>query len=185
MMAVSRCRITGVEYFKVYRKIAEARHQKYFSIGTLGEEPARKLAEAEDAKLAQRQRAYVHRLMYTTDYLIRANGLIRGLTLTHDGRGNRLLRVQLRVPWESSQQRFGASVERYGETGAFAKAIDFLIDRLGLDPLGELAQRLWACFPVYFPEQVSQGGEAMSADELNEWATILKQAIGHFAEKHK
>lgn len=184
MMAVSRCRITGNEYYRVYRKIGDRTHQRYFSVAKLGEDRARTQADAEDAALAERQRCYFQRLLYDTNYLIHADGRIRGVTRTIDKRGKPILRVQLYVPWYSTIQTFWASISEHGERGAFARVIDFLVDRLGLDPRGRLTERLCASFAVYFPNQALAPSTELDDEDVRDFTRSLKTAIQHYNKEH-
>lgn len=190
-MAVSRCTITGHDYWKVYRKWGGEAVQRYFRVDQPDEKTSYKKAQAEDESLRSRQRAYLARQVFDLHYHILPDGKLRGVrrvTVTRKGRKPvESFQVRIKLPWEDKPDFTSVSIERHGVDGAFDRVVDFYCDTYGFDPRSQMRSALRECVDAYKTGmQLKTLPDAVTAHENEpDWVEQMEQEIAAFKARDK
>lgn len=188
-MAVSRCTITGIDYWKIYRRWGEETVQRYIRVNKPNERESRKKADAEDESLRSRQRAYFARQVYQPDYHVNEKGQIRGIrrvTVKRAGRQPKeYFQARIKLPWEDEPEFTSVSIDKWGIDLAHEIMVEWYSDQYGFEGLSVMRSVLRETLAAYkskmkfvaLPERVTE-----SADDG--WSDLEKE-IAAFKQRDK
>jgi hypothetical protein len=190
-MAVSRCTITDIEYWKVYRRWGDTTIQRYFPVNKPNERKSHKKALEQDESLRQRQRAYLSRQVFDLNHHIMPDGKLRGVRRVTVNRAGRkpaeFFQIRIKLPWDEAPQFTSLSIEKHGVDEAFDLAVQWYCDAYGFDRRSEMRSALRECLSAYkttlvlktLPSSVTES--ATSED----WVTQMEKEIEHFKARDK
>ena len=188
-MAVSRCRITGHDYWKVYRRWNDRTTQKYFRADQPNERESLKKAQKEDETLRIRQWAFLARQVFDLSYHILPNGTMRGVrrvTVVREGRAPKeVFQMRAKAPWEKRAFYNSVSIDHHGVDQAFARVVDWYCNVYGFDKLSEMRPALRALVSAYksklslkaLPETVTEH------ENDGHWISKIEQEIAEFKKR--
>jgi hypothetical protein len=191
-MAVSRCEITGQEYWKVYRKWGNEKAQRYFRVDKPNERESLKKAQTEDQSLRSRQRAYLSRKVFDLDYHIQSDGKLRGVrrvTVIREGRKPaECFQVRVKLPWEDRPDFTSVSIEKRGVLEAFNQVVEWYCDVYGFDKRSEMRPALRECVDAYMtklklkalPETVTE-----QEDDGDDWVSKIEKEIAQYKTRDR
>lgn len=191
-MGVSRCKIKGLEYWKVYRDWGEGSPvQRYFRITDKNERESYKRAVEEDESLRARQRAYLARQVFDLHYHIMPDGKLRGVrrvTVRRKGRKpTEAFQIRIKLPWEERPVFNSVSIDKHGVDGAFARVVEWYCDVYGFDKRSQMRSALRECVDAYksaltiktLPERVT------AHENEPDWVAQMEREIKAFKARDK
>lgn len=191
-MAVTRCKITGIEYWKVYRNWGlDGPIQRYFPVHKPNERESFKKAKAEDESLRSRQRAYLARQVFDLNYHIMLDGKLRGLRRTTIERAGRkpaeYFQVRIKLPWEDKPDFTSVSIDKHGVDQAFERVLQWYCDVYGFDKRSEMRSALRQCLAAYkttltlkaLPESVTED------EDDGSWVDRIEQEIQQYKSRDR
>ncbi len=191
-MAVSRCEITGIEYWKVYRKWGEeAPIQRYLRVDKPNERESYKKALTEDQMLRSRQRAYLTRQVFDLNYHILPNGKLRGVRRVTAQRAGRkpveVFQVRIKLPWEDKPDFNSVSIDKHGVDAAFERVLQWYCDVYGFDKRSEMRSALRQCLAAYkttltlnaLPESVTED------EDDGSWVDRIEQEMQRYKARDR
>lgn len=189
-MAVSRCTITGIDYWKVYRRWGSETVQRYFPVNKPNEHESRKKAEAEDQSLRSRQRAYLARQVFDLHYHIMDDGKLRGarrVTVQRAGRKpTEVFQVRVKLPWEDKPDFTSVSIDKHGVDEAFDIVVNWYCDVYGFDTRSQMRSALRECVNAYKTKlKLKALPELDTQQEDTGWVEQMEQEIAAFKLRDK
>jgi hypothetical protein len=189
-MAVSRCTITGVDYWKVYRRWGETIIQRYFPVKP-NEKKSLKKATEQDESLQARQRAYSSRQVFDLSHHIMPDGKLRGIRRVTVSRANRkpveVFQVRIKLPWNERPDFTSVSIEKHGVDDAFERVVQWYCDQYGFDRLSQMRTALRECLSAYkttLAFKVLPRALTETANEVD-WVAQMEKEIEHFKARDK
>jgi hypothetical protein len=191
-MAVSRCTITGIDYWKVYRYWGDKPAQRYFRVDKPNARESLKKANAEDQSLRSRQRAYLTRQVFDLDYHILDDGKLRGVrrvTVIREGRNPKeAFAVRIKLPWETKPAFTSVSIDRHGVDAAFDRVVRYYCDVYGFDERSEMRSALRECVGAYKTRiRLQTLSQTLPERESNDddWAAAMEREIAAYKPRDR
>lgn len=189
-MAVSRCTISGIDYWRVYRRWdKQAPIQRYFRVDDPNEKESRKKAEEEDETLRARQRAHSARQVFKPSFHILEDGKLRGVrrvVVTREGRHPKdVFQVRIKLPWEEKPYFNSVSIDKYGLKAAFEKVVALYCDQYGFDRRSEMRGLLLQAYAAYAPTMKPIAlPEQKAPQEQDGWVDAIEREIEQFKRRN-
>lgn len=189
-MAVSKCTITGIEYWKVYRRWGGDTAQRYFRVDQPNERESRKKADLEDESLRARQRAHLARQVFDLQYHILPDGKLRGVRRVTIKRAGRKpvesFQVRIKLPWEDQPDFTSVSIDKHGVDQAFERVVQWYCDVYGFDKRSQMRVALRECLAAYKTTLTLKAlPESVTEQEDEGWIERMEQEIQQFKARDK
>lgn len=189
-MAVSRCTISGIDYWKVYRRWGGETAQRYFRVDQPNEIKSLKKAQAEDESLQARQRAYYARQVFDPAYHLLENGQLRGVrrvTVSREGRKpTEVFQVRIKLPWEDKPLFTSVSIDKHGVDEAHRLVVQWYCDQYGFDERSQMRSVLRETLTAYKTKlKLTALPERVTATAEDGWAEAMQKEIEQFKQRDK